>query len=822
MSRLWATAIAAAGLCLLTGWTLHRGDGLIRTAAVEVSGRDVLDEARVPAIDVRGLEGAIGRENVIVRWTGVWHVPATGVFDLVIESRGRSSWTIDDQLVYEAATADESGKPRSVWLEQGFHPITIKYEPEPGPGRISVAAAPAGHAPAALEPSALKPRLPRNPGLRNTTILVYWLALLAWPIALVLAIRRTIPAVAPWWRQHVEPRWARVNKIAALIGLTAIIGYGGLLRLDAITAQYGLVTSPHWLSALQTRVWLSPESIRPDGYQWSPSPVFPHAEGPPSLYRSDPYTYLEFARQKPSFYAATFREPIFPFTTRVFLFLLNDQDVAVSFTSMAFSLLAIWFTYLLGAATWSRGVGLIAAFGLAVDYDAVSLASAGWRDDAFVAVVALCGFVIVRCWRRGREQPRFVQLGSARVDAAYLDAAAFGVAAGLACLVRLFAASFVIPSAALLFFTLSGGWRRRFRVAGVALGLTLLVAGPYYVNCWRAFGDPFYTFSVHGNIYRVAEGQQESGGSTSDYIRNKFATRPLEMLDTIALGLTDYPFSNKWQGLDHWRRGLSAWARAAGLAGLVVLATSASGRVMLFVLLLSVAPFSFTWRVDPTWRFTAHAYPFLLTAAGAAVSAAWWCLRALVNPRTGFRPDWSGRWRRTAFVWVAAAFVGAVAWWFGTRGSPVLVFAETLRAKADAEFNAGARDRAFFGEGWSDVVGEGRVRFRVAKGIGVVSFPLPEVDDYTVTLRADPFPRPLHDQPGPLPLMELELNGTSIGSVPLHWNADRVGAYDLTLPRAAVRRGQNNLRLQVPRTDAIALWYVRVHPPVPRIARPHP
>jgi hypothetical protein len=114
------------------------------------------------------------------------------------------------------------------------------------------------------------------------------------------------------------------------------------------------------------------------------------------------------------------------------------------------------------------------------------------------------------------------------------------------------------------------------------------------------------------------------------------------------------------------------------------------------------------------------------------------------------------------------------------------------------------------------------VRFRVTQGTGVVSFPLPEVDDYVVTLRADPFPRPLHDQPGLLPLVELELNGTPIGTVPMRWDADRVGAYDVTLPRAVVRRGQNNLLLHVPRTDAIALWYVRVHPPVARIGRPRP
>ena len=144
---------------------------------------------------------------------------------------------------------------------------------------------------------------------------------------------------------------------------------------------------------------------------------------------------------------------------------------------------------------------------------------------------------------------------------------------------------------------------------------------------------------------------------------------------------------------------------------------------------------------------------------------------------------------------------------------------------------AGTRDGAFFGQGWSDVIRNGNVITRVTRAEGSLSIPLPSVDDYPVTLRMDPFPRPLDDMPPRLPALEVWLNGTSLGVIPMRWTRDRVGAYDIVLPRAAVRRGSNHLFLRVQRPatsapaavqpgltdgDAVGLWSVRVHPSSPR------
>ena len=59
-----------------------------------------------------------------------------------------------------------------------------------------------------------------------------------------------------------------------------------------------------------------------------------------------------------SFYAAHYREPLFPFIIKIFLALLNDQDVAVSFASGAFSVLSVVATYLLGVYAFSTWGGI--------------------------------------------------------------------------------------------------------------------------------------------------------------------------------------------------------------------------------------------------------------------------------------------------------------------------------------------------------------------------------------------------------------------------------------------------------------------------------
>jgi hypothetical protein len=136
---------------------------------------------------------------------------------------------------------------------------------------------------------------------------------------------------------------------------------------------------------------------------------------------------------------------------------------------------------------------------------------------------------------------------------------------------------------------------------------------------------------------------------------------------------------------------------------------------------------------------------------------------------------------------------------------------------------AGVRDGGFFDQGWSDVITGQDVSFRVARDDGSLSLLLPGATDYTVLLRMDPFPRPLAATVTCLPAVDISINGTTLSTIALRWTDDRVGVYDIVLPRTFVHAGVNRLGFHVRRPaeaegtrpgltdgDAIAVWYVRL------------
>ena len=252
--------------------------------------------------------------------------------------------------------------------------------------------------------------------------------------------------------------------------------------------------------------------------------------------------------------------------------------------------------------------------------------------------------------------------------------------------------------------------------------MTLLV-GPYLVSCWYVFGDPLYSINYHTRNYLAVEGASVASRPTAvAYVGGKALTRPYRTLDTVAVGMTSYPFSNKWDGFDRWIPGLGEWLSYAALR-------------------------------------------------------------------------------------------------------------ESLRSPEAVTIAAGERDGAFFAEGWYPPVTAGSVTARVSEGrVSIVEIPLPRVADYSMTVRLDPFPRP-SEGTAHMPTVRVFLNRAFLCDLPLRWNPERVGSYDITLPRAAVKDGPNRLVLtlapgpganspdggppQPGLSDGAAfrLWYVRVRPP---------
>jgi hypothetical protein len=593
---------------------------------------------------------------------------------------------------------------------------------------------------------------------------------------------------------------------AALAGLVVL--YGVLLRFDAVTLKYGPVDRPAWLHALQES--RAPRSaLRPAAIRWDPAPTYPHRDGPRTHYVSDPYTYLQDAREMRSFYAAHRREPLFPFVTKIFLLLLHQQDVAVSFASASFSVLAIVATFLLGWYALSYWVGLGAALGMAIEYDVISWGVGGWRDDAFTCTVVLSALAMLRYYRVPSRS----------------NAVLMGVVGGLSCLIRITSLSFLLPGFACLLFTPHQSWRERLGGVGLGALVATAIVAPFLFNCWLVFGDPFYAIDVHVDVYRAAERQTiQTSETAAQYLRGQARSRLIRTLDTAVLGMTTYPFLNKWRGFDPWIPSSGKWLSWAAVAGVILFFGFPAGRLLLVVLAASLVPYALTWKLISDWRFTEHAYPFFLIAAWFAIGQAVILasparIRALAR-----RPPGTKALVFWGFVLSAVAAGG----WVVMRVLPVLIVDESLRADERATIMAGDRDASFFVEGWSRPYTEGNVTVRVSQGpYSVVRIPLPPVREYDLTVRMDPFPRPLGDGIAGLPTVRLFVNDRLVATLDLRWNPERVGAYDVHLPRGVTREGFNRLAFVAEAKSreggGFSVWYVRVRPtagPTPPTGRP--
>lgn len=584
---------------------------------------------------------------------------------------------------------------------------------------------------------------------------------------------------------------------AALGAALVITVFGGLLRLDALVGEYGRLDHPAWARIATHDVARIGASLRPAGIRWR------RAE--PPYVGGDPINYLQFAREMTGFYQAHVREPVFLAMTRGWLWALDGQDVAVSFASLAGSTLAVFATYLLGAAVLSRLAGLLAALLLALEYEAIMWAPDGWRDDTFTATVVLTAWALVRL----RHDP---SLGNALLA---------GVLGGMSCLTRITALSFIVP--ALLWLILDGAWpprRERARLSAVALAVLALVVAPYLVKCAVATGDPFIAINYHTTYYRYAEGRPIGEPmSAAEYLRTKVAERPVASLDTAFNGLFVQPFLTKWHGLGFWYGKLDAAARWLALAGLVTLPFYARGRLLLVILLSSLLPYMLTWNVagGGEWRFTMHAYPFYLVAAGCAVAGGAMAVRRLALRRVP--PD-----RRTALRTIAGVVAMLLAVTLGVAGYYVLpwfVAREAIARGDDTSIDTGDRDLVFYRRGWSGVHKEG-ITVRVSRGErSTVRIPLPQRRDYDIVLRMDPVDDEAEQRASVL------VNGHLVGLLRLSWNPERVGSYRVRV-RAHMVRPSSELTI-VPATltparaagrrfawldpadrIGVRLWYVRV------------
>jgi 4-amino-4-deoxy-L-arabinose transferase-like glycosyltransferase len=592
----------------------------------------------------------------------------------------------------------------------------------------------------------------------------------------------------------------RARAAAALAAACLITLYGGLLRLDAYVDTYGTLDRPTWARIATQKIAPVAKALHPSSMRWHRS-AHPYVGG-------DPHNYLLFAREMTTFYQPHVREPVFLAMTRVSLWALDGQDAAISLASAVGSMLAVFATYLVGAALLSRAVGLLASLVMAIEYEVITWAPDGWRDDTFMAMVLFVAWTLLRL----RARPTFG------------NAVLAGLVSGLACLTRITALTFV--AAGLVWLLLDGPLtllKERARRVALAVLLATAVVAPFLISCYIATGDPLFAINYHTVFYRFAEGQPiDEPMSAAQYVRTKFAAHPVATIDTAFIGLFTEPFFTKWRGLDYWMPRAGAvlqWLAVAGLGGWLFFGP---GRLVLVVMLASLVPYVFTWnlRGGGEWRFMMHAYPFYVLAAAFATVGGVRVARAVARDPAILRlASLIGVAWRVAVV-LAVIALGVV----GYFGLPWYVFREAVANNESVNVEIGDRDRLFYPHGWSAPHTDGlTVRISPA-GRSVVRFPLPKKRPYDIVLRMDPVDPHAQDR------VSVLFNRHLVGVLRLEWSPERVGSYRLRIGESMVNVGSNELiivpEVTVPAGAAgpryawlepadrigVRLWYVRVLP----------
>ncbi len=589
----------------------------------------------------------------------------------------------------------------------------------------------------------------------------------------------------------------------------AITLYGALLRLDSFVGKYGPLDHPTWARIATRDVAPLAAAIRPSSVHWTRETA-PYVGG-------DPITYIQYGREMTTFYQPHVREPVFLAMTHAGLWALDDQDYGVSLASAVGSTLAIFATYLVGSALLSPLTGVLAALLTATELEMVTWGVDGWRDDTFTATILFSVWALLRL----RARP---SLGNALLA---------GGLCGVSCLTRITAITFIVPALVWLVVeraavsappAASGSSRlERLKIVGIAAAIMTAVVAPYLISCAIASGDPLLAINYHTGYYRFAENRPiDKPMSAAEYLRGKFADRPIRTLDTGLNGLFVQPFITKWHGFNEWISGFGGAARTIAVMGLAALPFFAAGRLVLVALLGSLLPYIFTWNVGGggAWRFTMHAYPFFLVAVAVALVGAGRAVRCVArNPSRLSRATIVPIALRVAAA-AAVALLGT-AWYLGL---PWYVTREAIAHGESTSIETGDRDRVFYRSGWSAPHFESiTVRVSLADR-PVVRLPLPERRAYDIVLRLDPVTPASPEQ------VDVLFNRHLVGRLRLSWNPERVGSYRLRVREDIVNAGSNELIiipsamtsagsagprfawLDPAERIGVRLWYVRVLP----------
>lgn len=727
-------------------------NGLAFSAIPERAGNSIEDVRLPEQAALRDLRSGAYR----VRWRGYWLASRPGRHRLHVRAPVPFELRVAGRPVLNGGPGVAHGE---VQVESGANAFEVELAGASRRTRLRVTHAAEGAPPRPFAAEELAPRAVGRGSAFVSRVGGYagGLAAAAWVLALGLVIwpeRRGLGA-----RLVLVARRLASPKFAWALGALVVL-YAGALRAEALIARYGDGDVPRWAPRLEASL----RDLHTARLRWKPVG---------RRYEGDPGAYLRHAREMEGFYDARFREPFFVFAAKAGVGLAGGRDIGISLASAGFSTLAVAATFLLGAQAFSPWVGLMASLGFAVDQRVVSLSPEGWRDDAFAFLCVAFAWLALRLYDRDR----------------FADALGLGLLGGLACLTRITSLSFVVPAlVGLAFVPRSRPWRVRLEhVAVGALTCGALLA-PFLLSCWVAYDDPLVSINGVAPAYQSASGiDMGRDMGAIEYLAARFRT--WELLDTLVIGATAYPFAAKWN-FDYLSPRLAGPAAAAGAAGMLLLCLARRTRLLVALFAAALFPFTLTWNVKggDAWRLTLFAYPFYLVAAAFV-----WCglVRLAVDGEARGRLQ-AALSERTTWLRVGVVSGGAGLVALAALGLPYWRLDESLRHGQAARVVAGPRDRLFFGEGWQAPTCAKNVCARYSDGTpSQVRLPLEGGRDYTLRLRAYPLVFP-GMRPQRLTLLG---NGTPLAELALA-ESKLAGVYEARWPAHAVKNGRNLLEIR--------------------------
>lgn len=724
-----------------------------------VSGSQPPVHARARTITLERIPAAAG-QPATGTWAGYWYLHTPGVRTISGIADDRVAVRVDGLEVLRADTQSRSIASAVLPFGRGFHRVDVQYQQVAGSASLTVLFGSRNGISQSLVPPLFFPRIPGAPRLLSAMIvrqIRIQLLLMLLGAAVMLGVGGAALLIG---RCSGAAAFGGAVKLLRIAVPALIVLYAGALRFEALTIKHGQVERPAFIRVLQQSIAPLASHLHPATLHWK--------EGANPYDKGDPINYLRMAREMKSFYAAQFREPFYVWVTKQALRVFHG-DISVSFGSGLFSVLAVLATFLLGAHAFNWWIGSIAALLLAIEEEVLSLGVDGWRDDTFMFLVLMFAFCAVRLYRK----PTFG------------NALAAGIFAGIACLTRLTSFSFILPAYLYVLLFSKVPWKLRIETTGISLLLMCAVIAPFLINCAIVYGDPMFSVNDNTKFYRMREnvGDFEEPMTVREYLRGKLQEHPANFMDTGFVGLTAYPFGNKWKGFFYLSPDVPAVLAWLSMAGIAILIWSPVGRLLLVILFASLIPYAFTYEIPggSEYRFTLHAYPFYLICSSAA---AFMLLSILRRGASYFSVPVPRR--KFACAAAASALLLGLCW-LALNGLGYMRKAEAARSGDSVFVAAGKNDRFFFTSGWYPPSRVGRMDVRFAAAAqAVLHLPLAASQRYILVLGLHPIYRelPVHT--------EVILNGRSAGKLSVG-----AGVQDtkLLLPDGAVRDGSNSVTL---------------------------